>query len=674
MSEAFLESLSIIFSASGGMAISVGCIIGLVVGILPGLGQGVALMLTLPIVLIYPKTIALIIYAALLGATTFGGSITSVILGIPGSAQNLTTMIDGHPLARDGHAGSAIGLCAFSSLIGAFLGMIVVVACIPLIHRLIYLFGSREYFLTVMLAAVVVSLVADNFFKGFVAFCFGSMIAMIGCDRVYAVTRFTGGIFYFWGSIPISVFIIGLFALSGLVRLQSDGNTISSSGIVQATYKETFSSFIDVIKNWRITVSSAIIGIIVGIIPGVGGEVAQFVSYGFAKVSSKNTQRFGHGDKRGVIASEASNSAKDSGALLPTICLGIPGAPEMAILLGILMTVGITPGPGMLTEHENLLWLILLSAVFGNVISCLLCVLGSPLLSKITVIPINYVFACTIPLAFAATFSWNNNIWDCVMLFVFCLLGLLFIRSNYPISSLILGYVLGPLAERNFHTMMQSGLWNFQVVYQSIIAKVLIVAIIILSLVPIYKILNGKKKTNTHFGLTETSHPKTSVAYIESLILAIALLLSGIACAIHAPTYGMQKSGLIPFIISIGMAISSALVFIIDLIHMNTRIKSNRSVQFLETWRHYSLTLTFLLGYIVLMIFCGIYISTFFGMFIFFKFISQSNTRKAIISTLLITAFMALLFKLIFGLELWSGSMPMIIPGFLGGGTLRSFF
>jgi putative tricarboxylic transport membrane protein len=671
------ESLALLFSGSGIISVLAGVSVGIVVGILPGLGQGVSLLLTLPVVLSFPPEIALTVYASVLGATTFGGSITSCVLGIPGSAQNLTTVFDGYPMSREGHAGRAIGLAAFSSMLGALIGMLAVMAFIPFIKVMIYLYGSREYFLTIILAAIVVSLVNADFFKGMVAFCIGSLIAMIGSDAVFATTRYTGGIFYLWSKIPIPVFIIGLFAMSGLVVLQSDGETIARGGVLRAKFKDTIHSFFDVVKNWRAVIRSSIVGLIVGIVPGVGGEVAQFISYGMQKGLSKDKSKFGKGEPKGLIASEASNSAKDSGALLPTICLGIPGSPEMAILLGILMIIGINPGPGMLTENATLLWLILLASIIGNILSGIICIFGSPWLSRITTIPINFVFAATLPLAFAAAYSWSNNVWDCAMIFAFCLLGIVLIRNKYPVSSLILGFVLGPLAENSFHTTLQSGFGNPAVFLASGLAKGLFTLCIILCLFPLFGRIRKKQRSKKISGTPDelkNEEEETQPGVPERVGFIAVLFAIGIIFMLVAPKYNLQRSGLFPFILSIVMAISSLCVLINEVRKIRKERLENITYKRAVKWSHYFTALFVLLAYTVLVVLVGMYFGALISFILYFLFVAKKKVLPSILGSIIIVAVIVLLFNVIFRLHLWTGSIPLIIPDYLGGGRLRPFF
>jgi putative tricarboxylic transport membrane protein len=672
----FLEGLSAVASAEGMVAITIGVLIGLIVGALPGLGQGTALLLTLPIALTYPMEVSLMVYASLLGATTFGGSITSIVLGIPGSAQNLTTVLDGYPMARRGEASHAIGLAAFSSLIGAVSGMIVVILILPFVRKLIYIYGSREYFVTIVFAAVIVAVVSTDFWKGLVSFGIGAMVSMVGADAVFGVTRYTGGMFYFWGKIPIAVFIIGLFALNGLVMLRSKGSSIvSDPALLKAAPLDAIRSFFVIIKNIPVIFRSSVIGLIVGILPGIGGEVAQFVSYGVQKGLAKNKDDYGKGEPRGVIASEASNSAKDSGALLPTLCLGIPGSPEMSIMLGILLVLGVDTGPSIMTEDGNILWAILIAAILGNVFAGIVCLFGSSIITKITIIPINFVFIATIILAYAATYSWATNTWDCLMLIPFCLLGMVLTRCDYPITNLILGYVLGPLAEKSFHTTLQSGLYDPLVFLQSTTSKVLLAATLVLLA---YKIIGLRRKASKSDSGHDSNTPdenSDSAGRLERLILAAVLFVAAIIFAVVANDYTLMKAGLFPFIMAIIMAISLVFVLVSEIRGMMLFARSKNSIKIRgNEWSQYASTLVFMLAYSVVLILLGFYCTNLIMPIAFFLIFQKMNIKKSLGLGFVFSIAMYLIFNVAFKMILFPGAIPMIIPNYLGGGSLRPFF
>lgn len=672
-------------------AICIGVIIGIVVGALPGLGQGTALLLTLPIAISYPMEFSLIIYSSLLGATTFGGSITSIVLGIPGSAQNLVTLLDGYPMAKRGEASRAIGLAAFSSLFGAIMGMVVVILLLPFVRILMYVYGAREYFMTIVLAAVIVAFVSSNFWKGLASFGIGAMVSLVGVDMTFGVTRYTGGMFYFWGKIPIAVFIIGLFALNGLVMLRAKGSTIvSDPSMLKAHPLAALRSFPEIIREFPVVIRSSVVGVIVGILPGIGGEVAQFVSYGAQKGLAKNKEDYGKGEPRGVIAAESSNNAKDSGALLPTLCLGIPGSPEMSIMLGILLVLGVTTGPSILATQGNILWMILLAAVIGNIIAGIICVFGSSIITRITIVPINIVFAVTIMLASAATYAWATNMWDVLMLVPFCLLGMLLTRAAYPITNLILGYVLGPLAERSFHTTLQSGLYDPRVFLGSTTAMVLFIAVVVLlAWTGVNKVIKARKlRAETVGAAMETTGAATGPAISdtdekklndiagqkEKFFLALGLAIVSVLFIVIAPSYGAMKSGLFPLVMSVMMLFS--LVFILageakDLLILKkmgdaVRVRGNG-------WSQYLSTLIFLAFYALALILFGFYFGNFIMITLFFKWFQKSSWPKAALLGVVFVAAIYVIFAIAFKSILWPGSIPMIIPNFFGGGHLRPF-
>jgi putative tricarboxylic transport membrane protein len=690
----FLEGLSIVATPLGFGAIVIGVVIGIVVGALPGLGQGTALLLTLPIAISYPMELSLIIYSALLGATTFGGSITSIALGIPGSAQNLVTLLDGYPMARRGEASRAIGLAAWSSIFGALIGMVVVILILPFIRVLIYVYGSREYFMTIVLAAVIVAVVSADFWKGLTSFGIGAMVSLVGVDMTFGVTRYTGGLFYFWGKIPIAVFIIGLFALNGLVMLRAKGSTIAADPTLLKTHPlDALRALPEVVRNLPSVARSSLIGVVVGILPGIGGEVAQFVSYGVQKGVAKNKEDYGKGEPKGVIAAESSNNAKDSGALLPTLCLGIPGSPEMSIMLGILLVLGVSTGPNIIKEDGNILWMILIAAVVGNILAGIICIFGSSLITKITIVPINIVFAVTVMLASAATYSWATNMWDCLMLIPFCLLGMLLTRAGYPITNLILGYVLGPLAEKSFHTTLQSGLYDPSIFLGSVTAKVIFAGIVvILVMMCINKRRKARKlaagmamdpgaaaaaKAEEKAKAAELADPaklKDAAGQTEKLFLAIGLFVVSILFIVIAPNYGTMKSGLFPLVMSMTMLASLVFVLVKEARDFAKLMKLGDAVRVRgNRWSQYFSTLVFLLAYMLALVLVGFYVGNFVMIALFFRFFQKTCWLKSFLVGAVFLAIVYVVFAIAFKSILWPGAIPMVIPNFFGGGSLRPF-
>ena len=356
MFEAFHMALNHVLVPINIGYIFLGSFIGLLFGILPGLGGVIALALALPFSFGMEPHAAMLFFSAIMGSIAFGGSVTAILLNTPGTAPNAATCLDGYPMAQQGQGKKALGISATASGLGAIFGLIVLILLIPLVRMIVLMFGPPEFFWLILFGLITVALAAKgSFFKGLTAGGIGILLSLIGFSPVFGVLRFSfGSKFYLWDGVELISLVIGLFALSEVINYYSKGGTIaptdtSGGGRVLDGVKEVF-------RHKRCFFRSSAIGVIVGIIPGVGGTVANFVAYVVAKERSKNPETFGTGNPEGIIAAESSNDAKDGGALLPTVGFGIPGSAECAVLLGAFILHGLVPGPLLIKNHLDIVF------------------------------------------------------------------------------------------------------------------------------------------------------------------------------------------------------------------------------------------------------------------------------------------------------------------------------
>ena len=688
--EPFLISkvIDTILSPEGIVALMSGMLVGYIIGILPAVGQGFALILLMPLAFLTRPEIAFIVYAAMFGGADLGGSVTSILLNVPGNAANVTTILDGYPMARAGQAGRAIGLSAGSSIIGTVVGLVVLVIVMPFMKTILYQFGAREYFLAILLAMIIAALASGHgrFAKALVGACFGMLCSFIGSDVLFGAMRYTMGISYLSGGLPIIAFIIGLYALSELIILQSEGESIAEEGIAQAKLSDTLKGVWEAFRNWPAVMRASIVGVMVGCVPGLGGSVAQYASYGVAKMCAKDKSRFGKGDPVGVIASEASNNARDGASMLPTLFLGIPGGPEMAILLGIFLIFGITPGPGMALQHMNLVWIIIICLMLGNVTATILSIFGAPFISKITTLPITLVSAFTLPLCFASLFSSSTEVWDFVLAGSLGLIGIAMKRTGYPVAPIIIGYVLAPLAEKSFHTVLQGSYYDPLSFFRSGLAIGLTAGIVLGILIPsafaLRKYLRGRKGLDAKDfaeGLpVDDDMPAKAPVYTERFVVAAAFLLVAILVALRAPGYGLKEAGLWPLFIAALMMISA-----ISVVSSEVRgsLKSGVSLfgkadikAFCGEWGPLLPSIGWTVGYIVLSIIAGIHVADLIGVFVLLWGLGHLSPLKAGIWAIIVHGCIYVFFTLAFKVILWPGIIPAIVPNVIGGGSLKPFF
>lgn len=435
----------------------VGIFIGFWIGILPGLGAAATLALMLPFVY---KMDTVSAFAFLLGMNTVNettGDITSVLFGVPGEATTTATIVDGHPMAKNGEAGRALGAALMSSLVGAIFGAIALALAVPIMNPLVLSIGSPEFFMLALLGITfVATLSGRNMLKGLGAGCLGLALATVGLDPIRASPRFTlegllgeNASLFLWDGVSLVAVAIGLFAIPEILDLAIQGTSIAREkvgklGGVWQGVKDTFNHF------WLVIRCSAI-GTYIGVLPGIGGGAAQWIAYAHAVQSSPGKERFGKGAVEGVLGPGAANNSKDGGALVPTVAFGVPGSVSMAILLGAFLIHGIVPGPDMLDPAKHLpltfsfVWII----VIGNIITVSICFLFLNQLAKITYIRGTLLVPFLLLLIYLGGFTVKNSFGDMILVLIFGALGWCMIQFDWQRPPLLLGLVLGTIAERN---------------------------------------------------------------------------------------------------------------------------------------------------------------------------------------------------------------------------------
>ncbi|TSI09005.1 tripartite tricarboxylate transporter permease [Lysinibacillus sp. BW-2-10] len=453
-----LSSLAEVFTFKSLLFIFLGALLGLIFGILPGLGGPQVLALLMPLTFTMDSGQAIMLLISAAAATTFGGSITSILINTPGTPTNAATTFDGYQLTKQGRPGYAIGAAAMASTLGGIFGAIILTMLLPFGKNLVMLFSYPEYFMMAIMGLAMIAIIdKEHMGKAIIAGLFGLMLAFVGLDPVTGIERYTFGSYYLWDGIQLVPMIIGLFAVSEAVALFSQKGTIDDSGgNVKNSYKDVFDGFKSIFQNFKLFLKSSLIGTVIGIIPGVGGSVANYVAYGQAVSTEKNPENFGKGDIRGVIAPESSNNAKDGGALLPTLTFGIPGSLEMAVLLGALTLHGIQPGPRMLLENGNIALLLIYALVIGTVASTLIGVIAASQLTKVTLVKTTYIAPLILVLAMIGAYASNLMLADVVVAVIFGIIGFFMVRHNYSRIALVIALVLGDLMQRSFHQTIDS--------------------------------------------------------------------------------------------------------------------------------------------------------------------------------------------------------------------------
>lgn len=448
MVQTFFGSLLDVLVPSTLLLMLAGIGIGFVVGILPGLGGSVTLALMLPFTFLMEPVQAFAFLLGMYVVTATTGDITSVLFGVPGEATSAATVLDGYPLARQGQAGRALGGALLSSTMGAIIGAFVLALSVPIMRPLVLALGPPQFFmLTLIGLSFVISLSGRDVLKGFVMAAGGLLISLVGVDPQEGVPRYAFGQLYLFDGISIVALVVGLFGGAELLQLMLSKASISNRQPADP-YAGMGQGLRDCFRHWSVVVRSSAIGIGVGIIPGMGGSVSQFIAYGHAQQTSKHPEQFGKGSMEGVLAAGANNNAKDSGALIPTIAFGIPGSVSMAVLLGAFVIAGLQPGPEMLTTHLGVTFSLVWIMVLANLIAVIVSLLALRQLVKLTFLRGTWLVPFLLVLLSIGAFTANNSFLDIVVMLAAAALGVVCIHWDWPRVPFLLAVVLGATAER----------------------------------------------------------------------------------------------------------------------------------------------------------------------------------------------------------------------------------
>ncbi|MFC2067866.1 tripartite tricarboxylate transporter permease [Chloroflexota bacterium] len=449
VAEAFVEGLQVFTNLDIWFFIFAGIVTGLIFGIIPGIGGIAAMSILLPFVYYMPPEHALPLFISICAVTATGGSISAILLNIPGTTPNAATVIDGFPMTQKGEGSRALGAALTSSGMGGIIGVVLALLAVPLVLPLVYAITSADMvFIILMGLSFIAVLNKGSLLKALIAGGVGIALSFVGLHVMTGVTRFTFGTVYLISGLPLIPIVLGLFAVPQIISLAARGETIARSDRIILSMRGVVEGMKDVFHRWGLWLRSSIIGYIIGVIPGVGSSTAVFVCYGLAKQTSKHQERFGTGIVEGVIAPESANNAKEGGALLTTLALGIPGSAEFIIVLAALMMLGIKPGPEMLTTRLPLSFTILQVLFISSIIGAVICLLLAPRLVKITTIPAHILTPIVTVIVFLGTFAHEERFLSLVVLIIFSLLGLAMRKYGFGTSALLLGFILGDLFEK----------------------------------------------------------------------------------------------------------------------------------------------------------------------------------------------------------------------------------
>lgn len=448
------DALMLVLQPQQLMFMFAGVLLGLSVGVLPGLGGIAGLSLVLPFVYGMDPVSGLALMVGLVAVIPTSDTFSSVLLGIPGSSASQATVLDGFPLSKMGQATRALSAAFVSSLFGGLFGALILTVLIFVARPVVLSFGLPEMMMMTFLGMSMVAILAGRVpLKGVVAGGLGLMAGTIGAAGAGGSLRMTTyDVPYLVDGLQLVIVGLGIYAIPEIVSLLRQDKAISKSGTLGA-------GWLTGIKDWWanrwLSLRTATIGVVIGVIPGLGGSVVDWIAYGHAVQTAKNRENFGKGDIRGVIAPESSNNAKEGGGLVPTLMFGIPGSGSMAVFLGGLALLGLSPGPNMVRQDLNITYTIVWSLALANVMGTALCIILSQQIAKLTTIRFTLLAPFLLLIITFAAFQTQQSIGDLISLVVIGILGILLRRFDYSRPAFLIGFVLSHQAENFTNSAVQ---------------------------------------------------------------------------------------------------------------------------------------------------------------------------------------------------------------------------
>jgi putative tricarboxylic transport membrane protein len=446
--DGFITGVSILTDPHILFIIASGTVGGVLIGALPGLGATIVGALLLPFTLSLEPIPAITLLTSIYCASTYGGSITAILINAPGAPPAAATTFDGYPMALRGEAGRALGMATFSSTVGGIFSVLVLIFAAPLLARLAYQFGPPEYFaLTLFGLSMLASISSGSATKNLIGGAFGVLISTVGVDFTTGGNRFTFDIPELSEGISFIPVMIGLFAGAELLKQASTLDIVYRRIAATAVRLPSLDDFR---KVWKTILRSCGIGTFIGILPAEGGAIASIIGYHEAKRWSKNKEEFGNGAIEGIAGPETANNAATGGAMVPTLALGIPGSTTTAVILAGMLIHGLRPGPHLFNEQPHFLYAIFAAMLAANIIFMAVGMIGAKLFARVTLIPRTFLWPAVLVLASVGSYALNQSLLDVWVMVIFGLLGFILRNRGFSPAPIVIGLILGDMVENTF--------------------------------------------------------------------------------------------------------------------------------------------------------------------------------------------------------------------------------
>lgn len=450
------EVLKMFFTVQTIMALLIGTVGGMVIGALPGLSATMAIALLIPVTFGMEPVAGLVMLSAIYTSAVFGGSISAILLHTPGTPASAATAMDGYALTKEGKGLKALGISTISSMIGGTISALALLFLAPPLALVSLKFNAPEYFLIAIFGLTIIgSLAGESLVKGLASGVLGLMIGLVGMDIMHGYPRYTFGFITLESGIALVPAMIGLFSISQ-VLIQAEkiknakNNEVKEStdiNLLQGSLLPSWAEFKTILPT---IMRSSVIGVLVGILPGAGGDIGSWVSYNEAKRFSKNPEKFGKGSIEGIAASESANNAVTGGSLIPLLTLGIPGSATAAVLLGGLLIQGLVPGHQLFSAYAGITYAVMFGFLLANILMGVIGLLIAKHIVKVSTVPIGILSAVIVVLSIVGSYAINNNVFDIYVMAAFGLIGYFMRKTGFHPAPVVLAIILGPLAERSF--------------------------------------------------------------------------------------------------------------------------------------------------------------------------------------------------------------------------------
>ncbi|MEN1761999.1 tripartite tricarboxylate transporter permease [Anoxynatronum sibiricum] len=494
-SAAMMDGLTMILNWQVLAAIFLGLVVGICLGGIPGIKGTTGIAILLPFVYFFDPIISIMFLSSIYTGSGYGGGVTAVLLGIPGSSGGVATVFDGYEMTQNGRQNEALGIGLMSSAIGCLVSYVFVLFTIQSIGKIVLKFGPAEILMVIFFAIAIIGLLKGDLFKSLLMGSFGLLLGTIG-STAYGSPRGTFGIFELYEGISLAPMTVGVLALSQILMIINKKNIFREDAIVQTEFADILKGFKFPFSDKINAIRSALAGIIIGLLPAAGSGIAATVSYGFAQNYSKNKENFGKGEPAGLVAAETSNNAAEGGAMATMMAFGIPGSGASALIMAAFLMVGLVPGPYLMRENMDIAY----AVIWGNIITAFFLVAAGLIFikyfSKIVFVPTQILSSIVIVLAVVGAFSMRHLYIDIYILGIFTVFAFLLRLADYSVLALVLGFILGNGMDREMTRTITMYSGRYEVLLQRPVFVLLALLNLAVLLTPLFKLVYRKIKSS----------------------------------------------------------------------------------------------------------------------------------------------------------------------------------